>query len=599
MNTRIVAATTLSLASVVVILGLAVSGPQAAMAHKAVKNAVPTVPITVSSTVPGELNASGGGAPSATLAQAAGFAWQEFIALNWPAVQQTGAQGQRDTPDTHCKFGDPSCTGPLVWETFRSKVEIFPGRGTPPGYPGASDDPSLGYDALPVYAYASSVPACATPSTSTAWVNLDETDQITLDSMYAGVAPTQSATNSAPQLIRFLAKANRAEYAYAAKNQWWNTIPVGVRDATMKYLDANQASPPPGSSQYVSLPLNTIEAKAGWRVLTASEQASGRFHMAKVRYYEKNSNSETCYREDVWGLVALHIIQKTASAPYFIYATFEQADNILKPDGTPVEDENGTIKGTLPGCRSDQQMPCPTTPSVTLDDTPAVSSSGVPPAVALVPSSANYCTASVGSRPKNQLYYQNSDLPGLPAKGFICVNYRDNLIPETIVQANQTAHAAIAAYDATQGISKSPWSYYKLVNVQYQAIDKDYVGVYKTNDPASGHNPESYHLANIVVETNRSLQLFSGGLVQGGFTGANSDYEAQFSRGGTGIHKNIYYGGGQDNMGGCMGCHGSQGQHQQGDFSVILARGAVTEPEAPAPATPVGAAKVLRNRQLK
>ena len=43
----------------------------------------------------------------------------------------------------------------------------------------------------------------------TAWINLDETDQITLDSMYAGVVNEKpSALNSAPQLIRFLAKAN-------------------------------------------------------------------------------------------------------------------------------------------------------------------------------------------------------------------------------------------------------------------------------------------------------------------------------------------------------------------------------------------------------
>src|SRR5882762_328486 len=94
------------------------------------------IPITISSTVPDELNPAGGGAPTASIQQAAAFAWQEFIALNWPAVNQTGGVNQRDTPDNNCKFGDPNCKGPLVWETFRGKVEIFPGQGTPPGYPG-------------------------------------------------------------------------------------------------------------------------------------------------------------------------------------------------------------------------------------------------------------------------------------------------------------------------------------------------------------------------------------------------------------------------------------------------------------------------------
>ena len=117
------------------------------------------IPITVSRTVPSELNPpfnvddGTGGAPAATPAQAAAFAWQEFIALNWPAGQQQGKVGQRDTASLSCKFGDPNCTGPTVWQTFRSKVEIFPGVGLPPGYPGPKGDQTFGYDALPDYNY--------------------------------------------------------------------------------------------------------------------------------------------------------------------------------------------------------------------------------------------------------------------------------------------------------------------------------------------------------------------------------------------------------------------------------------------------------------
>src|SRR5438105_277125 len=66
-------------------------------------------PITISSPVPTELNDGNGGAPSATMQQAAAFAWQEFIALNWPAVKQTGGVvnnafvKQRDVADGNCK----------------------------------------------------------------------------------------------------------------------------------------------------------------------------------------------------------------------------------------------------------------------------------------------------------------------------------------------------------------------------------------------------------------------------------------------------------------------------------------------------------------
>lgn len=595
MNIRIVTATMASLVVVASVIGIrsqAIAQPLDERAVDAASNA-----ITINSVVPNELNPQNGGAPRATMSQAAYFAWQEFIALNWPAVKQNGGLNQRDTPDTNCRFGDPRCAGPRVWETFRSKVEIFPGKGLPPGYT-TSPSASFGYDTLPSYNYDNPVPACMSPSTSTAWVNLDETDQITLDDMYAGAAPQQVPGNSSPQLIRFTAKANRTEYTYVALNKWWQAIPASVANATQNYLTTNKSSPPPGSSSMVSLPLNTVELKAGWRELTAAEQASGRFHMTTVRSYERNASQQTCYREATWGLVALHIIQKTRSAPYFIYATFEQADNILRPDGRPLEDENGAIINQPQPCPVGQN--CATSPQVTLLDSSVVNANQVPPRVDLVPASAQYCTGSVRNPPRNQLYYQNAqDKPGLPSKGFICINYRDNLIPLAVIQANRSAHAAMATYNQQNGLKTSPWSYYKLVNVQYQAIDKNYAGVYKGNDPNSGANPASYHLANIVVETNRPLQLFSGGLVGSGFTGVNSDYEAQFSRGGTGIHRNVYYGGAGYNMGGCMGCHGSQGQHASGDFSVILANGAVHQPETPSAASPQGATEVVRNRKLK
>jgi hypothetical protein len=579
-------------------------------AHLTSVHAAMGIPITVSPVVPSELNPAGGGAPAATMQQAAAFAWQEFIALNWPAGPQQGKEGQRDTASTTCNFGDPACAkGPLVWETFRQKVEIFPGTGTPPGYPGVvANDPSYGYDALPQYNYAQPVPNCDLPPTSqvvlpTPWVNLDETDQITLDSMFAGAAPTSVQGNSSPQMIRFLAKANRVEYTYVAqdKTKWWAGVPSGIQGDTIKYLNKYQASPPDGSTTLVSLPAGVIEAKAGWRELTPKEIASGHYTTATARFYE-NKNGNTCYRQHTFGLVALHLIQKTPTAPYFIYATFEQTDNILTPGGQPVEDADGGLNQPLPNCRSDQKVPCPTTPTVTLEDTPVINpnGSGVPPQVNLVPAAAQYCTASTGTTPVNLLYYINSNgLPALPTGGFICVNYRDSSIPQPVIDANHTAHDAIRSYNSEHKIASSPWLYYKLVNVQYQAIDKDYAGPYKGDDPNSGHNPSSYHLANIVVETNRTLQLFSGGLVQSGGTGANSDYESQFSgTPGNTIHRNMYYGGSQQNMGGCMGCHGSQGQHQAGDFSVILAKGSVLFPETPAPVSGVGAKAVPRNRNL-
>jgi hypothetical protein len=105
------------------------------------------VAINVSPTLPSDIDIAGG-APAATLQQAAAFAWQEFIALNWPAMA-----GQRDVADQNQKFG--AGAGPLVWETFPGKAEIFnltkddAGNYVPPGY--SATAPEYGYNTPPVF----------------------------------------------------------------------------------------------------------------------------------------------------------------------------------------------------------------------------------------------------------------------------------------------------------------------------------------------------------------------------------------------------------------------------------------------------------------
>ena len=500
----------------------------------------------------------------------------------------------------------------------------------PPGYPGPNGDTSYGYDALPVYNYSASIPACdeSQAKDQTPWINLDETDQITLDKMYAGVvAASSSLRNSSPQLVRFLAKANRLQYVYVARNSnpndpnrlWWAKIPQKVVDDTAAYLEAKKTSPPEGSANYVSVPNGTIEMKAAWRPLNPAEVSSGRFHMQTVRFYDLTApgGSSECYRDAKWGLIALHIIQKTPSAPYFIYATFEQADNLLTVDGRRVEDADGKINLLPPGAA--------TTPQVCLSDTkpqnmpPPPNGQELTSQLGSVIVTANPATCKPDSNvvycdlPGRRLYYRNeapsADFPatnGAPHGGNICVDKRDNAIPDYVIKANVRAHAAIATYLKQNNISSAPWLSYKLVNVQYFPYDKipnpnDPNGsLYTAQPPYTAKNPapSNYYQANIVVETNRSLQLFSGGLSPNVSTDWNTD--------GT-PHKNTYYGGHFYNMGGCMGCHGSQGQNprdrmtgvrQAGDFSVILARGTVELPETPQSGSVTAQILLRRNRSL-
>ena len=282
--------------------------------------------ITISPDVPTDIP---GGAGPATLADAANFAWQEFIALNWPAMA-----GTRDTPDDSALFGDPQFEGPLVWHTYRHKVEIYPGQGTPPGFDAGSTN--FGYNTVPPqYIYNAEVlgqgatgngeiPSCpgqeavATPS----FINLDEVSQIGLNSMFAGAAPQVVSTNSDPQLIRFLAKANQTHYIYVvnpdALEQNGDPLYIGSGlPPTADGFGTNCAALQPGQTTtyctaranflevargngnpttledpFISFLSGTIHVKSAWRELTADEESSGKFYMTTVRYYERINKTQ-------------------------------------------------------------------------------------------------------------------------------------------------------------------------------------------------------------------------------------------------------------------------------------------------------------------
>jgi hypothetical protein len=324
------------------------------------------VAIDVSPTLPKDI---AGGAPSAALQQAAAFAWQEFIALNWPAMA-----GQRDVADQNQKFG--AGAGPLVWQTFRSKVEIFNVNkdGVPPGY--SATAPDYGYNTPPAYFYGkSSVPACPgqTEPASPAWVNLDEATEIGLAQIFAGGPAIQDSANTSPQLIRFAVKANHLEYEYVAKHQYFisgaGRAKAKAAMNNVKAYDARGPISPPPPPLGISFMPGTIEIKSAWRPLNAYDNAA-RFHVQTVRFYENKGPGDTpCYFEEQWGLIALHIIQKTPSAP----------PSSTPSDSAPVEDPDGNVINP-------PSAATPTTPALAYEDSPSE------PKMTVTPTGAPFCT---------------------------------------------------------------------------------------------------------------------------------------------------------------------------------------------------------------
>ena len=548
------------------------------------------------------------------LADAAIFAWNEFIALTWPAQAQGPDTFPRGVPYQKGKYGDAGPTGQVVWETFRHKVETFPGQGEPNGYNANAAD--YGFASKPQYVYKANrngpipdanglvppVSGLLNP-TIPPFNNLDEVTQITLNAMYAGVSGASpfmggSQESKASEKILFEAKVNEVLYKYAAEPRMLNGkpyayyqsenpivgpfgVPHTIKDNSVNYLETGDSKtyPPP----YINLPasnpatrqVGAIEIKASFRKLNPAKEDLNKFYTAPVRYYvgtvangiqsiEGFIDSNDPSVHEVWGLTSLHIIQKTPNVPTFVYATFGHINNILDANGNDVELPDGTTKPQY------------------LTQEPFL------PALTITPSTATdpyvqQVTLGAGTSNTNspQLYYHNVEdkevivdpATNMPYKGPVNINRRLYPIPPTITAANRMAHNVIRKAN-----NRAVWLNYRLVNVQARPLDLKSI--------PKGEEP-TFFLANEVVETNTSLQHFSGGLL---FDGTISDYyttkQAHYNKGD--YIKNTYVVNNDKNnkttissynMGGCMGCHGSQGQKNGGDFSVLLANGRVLYPE--------------------
>lgn len=505
----------------IICLPVLLAAPVAAGDEPVSCNPNPPYLISSSDNVPCDFPANAnGGMSHLNLAR---FAWNTFIGINYPAMDPSVKPYVRGAPDG--SYGD---VDPLtVWDSWREKRELYSIRKdgssfvyvAPPAWNGApaTTDGNPNPDIPPC-------PGITIPTgghitglqTSKVENYLDESDEIGLAVLWRKTfnGEDQPMPNE-HNLLRYQVKFNWDYYTHVAYNELWDT----------KTLNEAIATSPNGFS--VILPAGdnptgttgTILTKSAWKWLDGSDDPS-RYYTREALYY-RGSGEDTCFDYASFGLIAIHVIRKTTSFPYYFYSTFEHVDNW--PGKFYYANTNGQgpmgTNSTLPNAYGVQYRD-PSNPG------------------------ANY---------QSPPYQANRLITPAP----------------DVVTANNEA--------ATLNAGKV-WANYQLVGIQYKPVDPPVPqggtfpgGFYKAGSPptsftsGAGYNPQyfsdqDFYLANAVVETNQAFQFFTGGAanhtINNIFLYSNNDPRQPKA--------------GEVNMGGCMGCHGVA-QNQDGtDFSFTL-----------------------------
>lgn len=222
------------------------------------------------------------------------FAWQSFIALNWPAT----TDGQADLTKT---IADNSA--PRVWEYYRESSTIFLPDGSAPEAWGQQIDP----------AQRTLVQTSKINNTN------HPTGQLLDESLQAFTGPLVDQNGN---WVYYEVLMNETEFNYILTNELYNQEGQALFTADNIIDFPANTSDAPGS----------IELKFAWKILGHGDIPSRFFTiMAEIdipQYDDKGNLLPPKQEELQVGLVGMHYAVRTQSAPEWIWATFEHVDNI-------------------------------------------------------------------------------------------------------------------------------------------------------------------------------------------------------------------------------------------------------------------------------
>jgi hypothetical protein len=228
------------------------------------------------------------------------FAWQSFLALNWPANPD-------GMPDKSKTLADS--TAPRVWEGFAEISQVFRENGAPP---------------LP---WKDAVRASW--SNRTFWMHgMGEGTPPDEPNKPGGINPplldeslqafTGPMIDQQGKWVRYQVALNQVEFDYLVENKLYNL------DGQAAFTSRNEIDFPANQGKTKH---GAMEIKMAWKQMSDQDDRARFF----VRHAKVIPLTGKPFEAD-FGLVGMHVSVRTESSPTWIWATFEHVDNVAVND---------------------------------------------------------------------------------------------------------------------------------------------------------------------------------------------------------------------------------------------------------------------------
>lgn len=239
------------------------------------------------------------------------FAWQSFVALNWPADLS-----YRGKPDMKSKIGALGPKGEdrmTVWQTWQEQYSIFLPGGT---YPGQWNDLDTVCNGMALGRGLHFVPLFSKNIDGQVNDLFNEATGNPLIDMDSGY-------------VRYEVRVCESEYQYFLNTDYYNALQQEYDVHNDKFVGMPKGN---DSVFNASLPtwarFGSTEVKASWRIIPDEmpEAQRKRYFRLKALLMDTDGN---CTDTTEIGLTGLHILRLTpTTGSTWFWASFEQVDNI-------------------------------------------------------------------------------------------------------------------------------------------------------------------------------------------------------------------------------------------------------------------------------